>query len=731
MLRFPYVIQPDAMDCGPVCLKMVARYYGRDPGLERLRQLTYQTREGVSLLSLADAAEAMGFRSRGVRLTVEGLGEALLPAILHWDQNHYVVLYRIRSRRKGVTYRVADPAYGLREVTREELLHHWATASAGEESAGVALLLEPTPRFFREEMAPDRAGGLRFFGKYLRPYRRLLLQLMAGFLTASLISLLFPFLTQAIVDVGIGTRDTGFILLVLIAQLVLMVSQTALGFIRSWILLHMSARISISLISDFLVKLMKMPVSFFDTRLTGDLRQRIEDNNRIHAFLTTQLVNISFGLFMFLIYSVVLALYSWKILLVFLVGSALYIGWILLFMRKRRELDNRRFEALASNQSNLYQLITGMQEIKLNNCEDRKRWEWERIQVRLFRVSEHALMLHQRQQAGSVFLHQAKNILVIYLAARAVLDGGMTLGMLVAVQFIIGQLNVPLQEFMPFAAAAQDARISLLRLGEIHQNGEKEDDPGKLVSLPAERDLVLDRVSFRYEGPRSPKVLDEVSLTIPRNKVTAIVGASGSGKTTLIKLLLGFYAPVEGEISVGEVSLDRFQMDWWRRQCGVVMQDGFIFSDTIAGNVAPGEEHPNGEALTEALRIAHATPFTDALPLGLRTRIGQEGAGLSQGQKQRLLIARAVYRNPAFLFLDEATNALDAINEKTILENLGSFYRNRTVLVVAHRLSTVRNADQIVVLDRGRVTEKGTHEELTALRGAYYHLVKNQLELGT
>lgn len=738
MARFPHFLQPDAMDCGPVCLKMVSRYYGRELRLESLRELTYQTREGISLLSLGDAADKLGFRSRGVRLTAATLEHVPLPLILHWDQNHFVVLYRIRKRKKGTVYYVSDPASGPAEYQQEELLRHWATTTTGEEPAGVALLLETTPRFFAEENERENKGGVRFFGRYLRPYRNLALQLLLGFLTGSIISLLFPFLTQAIVDVGIGSGDAGFILLVLIAQLVLMVSQTAVGFLRSWIMLHMSARISISLISDFLVKLMKMPVRFFDTRMTGDLRQRIEDNNRIHAFLTTQLVNMSFGVFMFLIYGVVLAWYSWKILVVFLLGSGLYIGWIYLFMKRRRELDNRRFEALAANQSNLYQLISGMQEIKLNNCEKRKRWDWERIQIRLFRVSQKALMLHQQQQAGSVFLLQAKNILIIFIAARAVLAGDMTLGMLVAVQFIIGQLNAPLQDFVSFATAAQDARISLDRLGEIHQAGEEESggeeespDGGKLRLLPAERDLVIDRVTFRYEGPRSPKVLDDISLVIPRNKVTAIVGTSGSGKTTLVKLLLGFYPPGEGEIRVGEVPLERFSMDAWRRHCGVVMQDGFIFSDSIAGNIAPSEDQPDREALADAVRIANAGAFIEGLPLGYNTKIGQEGTGLSQGQKQRILIARAVYRDPAFLFLDEATNALDANNEKTILENLESFYRNRTVVVVAHRLSTVKHADQIVVLDRGKITETGTHGELTARRGAYYHLVKNQLELGS
>ncbi len=700
--------------------------------MNMLRELAFQTREGVSLLTLGDAAEKIGFRTMGARLTVDQLEQITLPAILHWNQNHFVVLYKITRRGKDQReFHVSDPVAGLIKYNAPEFKRFWAsTVSAGEPS-GVVLLIEPAPEFYHEEGEVDKRTGLGFLFKYLRPYRRLITQLLLGFLTGSLLSLLFPFLTQAIVDVGITTNNLSFIVLVLVAQLVLMISQTAVGFIRSWIMLHVSARVSISLISDFLIKLMKLPVRFFDTKMVGDLRQRIDDNQRIQTFLTVNLVNMSFGIFIFVIYSFVLAYYSWLILAIFYGGSALYAAWIFLFMKKRKELDNRRFEEASANQGNIYQLINGMQEIKLNNCEKQKRWEWERIQARLFRVSVKALMLHQNQQAGSVFFNQAKNILIIFVAAKSVLEGQMTLGMLIAVQFIIGQLNGPIQDFIAFVTAAQDARISLERLGEIHAK-ESEEDPGRAKNreLPSKRELQVEGLVFQFEGPKSPKVLSNITLKIPENMVTAIVGHSGSGKTTLIKMLLGFYPPSDGRILLGNIDLDQYSMEWWRSNCGVVMQDGFIFSDTIANNIAMGESVPDKGRLLRAVEIACIRETIERLPLRYNTKIGQDGVGLSQGQKQRILIARAVYKDPAFLFLDEATNALDASNEKAIIENLSDFYRGKTVVVVAHRLSTVKDAGQIVVLHEGIIAETGTHAELVARKGTYYHLVKNQLELG-
>lgn len=748
MAKFPHYLQPDAMDCGPTCLRIVAKHFGRHYNLETLRELTWKTREGVSLLTISDAAEKIGFRSQGARINLDTLLDVPLPIILHWNQDHFVVLYKIKKSKKTKFFNslslggragdeafslyISDPAHGLVEYNKEEFLKCWATTKQENEPAGIALLLEPTAEFYKEEGETVNKTGFKYLFTYLKPYKKLIAQLLIGFFTGSILSLIFPFLTQAIVDVGIATNNLSFIVLVLVAQMVLTISQTAVGFIRSWIMLHTSTRISISLISDFLLKLMKLPIRFFDTKLIGDLRQRIEDNDRIQSFLTGNLVSMSFGIFTFIIYSFVMAYYDLKILLIFYVGSAFYVLWILLFLKKRKELDYKHFNVAAANQSNVYQLITGMQEIKLNNCEKQKRWEWERIQAKLFKVSVKGLILTQNQQAGSVLINQIKNILISFIAAKAVVEGDMTLGMLVAVQYIIGQLNSPLNEFIGFIRAGQDAKISLERLGEIHNKEEEEENTDIFMNyeLPQNKEITIEDLSFHYEGPKSPRVINNINLVIPQNKITAIVGASGSGKTTLIKLMLGFYPPSEGSIKIGGIGLSQFSMEMWRSNCGVVMQDGFIFSDTIANNIAVSEDSPNKDKLLHAVKTANIIDFIEGLPLRYNTKIGQEGVGLSQGQKQRILIARAVYKNPAFLYFDEATNALDANNEKIILENMNEFFQGKTVITVAHRLSTVKNADQIVVLEKGEITEVGTHEKLVVKKGAYYNLVKNQLELG-
>jgi ATP-binding cassette subfamily B protein len=727
MSRFPHFLQPDAMDCGPVCLKMVSAFFGRNISLNTLRKLSWVNRQGTSFQTLIDASAAIGLKATGARLTAASLAGIPLPAILHWDQKHFVVLYRIKKNK----YLIADPASGIATFKEEDFLNHWASTLLDGKPAGLALFVEPAPDFSQKPDEEEKRPGFGFLGSYLRPYHKLGFQLLLGFLTGTFLSLLLPFLTQAIVDKGISGNNPGFITLVLIAQLVLMISQTAVGFLRSWIMLHVSARVSISLISGFLVKMMKLPASFFESRMIGDIRQRIDDNNRIQAFLTFNLANMSFGAFLFLVYSVVLLIYSLPVALIFLAGSGLYVVWIFLFLRKRKLLDNRRFNIQTENQNAVYQLITGIQDIKLNQCEQKKRWEWEKIQVKLYEISARALALHQNQQGGAQFINQLKNILIIFVAANSVLDGGLTLGMLIAVQFIIGQLNAPLQEFIAFATAAQDARMSLDRLREIHEleNEENEFAP-EPPPVPEKKELILSRVVYQYEGPRSPRVLDDISLTIPEHKVTALVGPSGSGKTTLVKLLLGFLTPVSGEIKLGGQPIGEVSLAAWRKECGAVMQNGFIFSDTIAGNIAPGDENPDPEKLKEAVKLANIDDFIDRLPLKFNTLLGQEGAGLSQGQRQRILIARAVYKNPSFVILDEATNALDAGNEKIILENLNRFFTNRTVVVVAHRLSTVKNADQIIVLKEGRIMETGTHRELVERKGDYFHLVREQLELG-
>ena len=725
---FPHYRQLDAMDCGPTCLRMIAKYYGRSYTLESLREKSFLTREGVSMLGISEAAESIGFRTQGVRVSLQELEELCpLPCILHWNQRHFVVCYRIRKGR----FYIADPAGGKAVYTREEFRRCWVSTQVEGQESGTALLLEPGPAFYEQEDEVADRKSLSFFFRYLTPYRREAVQLLLGMLAASLLQLLLPFLTQSLVDTGIRDSNLPFITLVLVAQLVIFGAKLSVEFIRSWLLLHVNARINIALISDFLAKLTRLPLRFFDTKMVGDLMQRIGDHNRVETFLTGTSLNTLFSLLNFAVFGVVLAYYDLRVLALFLTGNGLYVAWVSAFMRWRRELDIKRFAQAAGEQSNLFQLITGMQEIKLNNCETQMRWKWERIQAKLFRIQVKGLALQQYQQLGALFFSQATNILITFLAARAVVSGEMTLGMMMSVSYIIGQLSAPIEQWIDFVRAFQDAKISLERLGEIHgQPDEEQGDEGRVRELPSDRSLQLDGVCFSYDGSDREYVLEDIRLTIPQNRVTAIVGASGSGKTTLLKLLLGFYRPNRGEVKVGNTPIDRLNPHVWREKTGAVMQEGFLFSDTIAHNIAPGTENIDRDRLQLAARTANLEEFIERLPLGYNTRVGMEGNGVSQGQRQRLLIARAVYKDPDFLFLDEATNALDARNEREIMERLHTFYRGRTVVVVAHRLSTVCDADKIVVLDRGHLVEEGTHTELTARRGTYYRLVKNQLELG-
>ena len=726
---FPHFHQLDAADCGPTCLRMIAKYYGRTYAVQYLREHAYITREGVSMLGISDAAEQIGFRTVGVRITLEQLqAEIPLPCILHWNQRHFVVCYKIKKGK----YYIADPASSRVVFNEEEFGRCWFSSSVEGKDTGTALLLEPGPDFYEREVVDEQINRkLSFFFRYLTPYKRELFQLILGMLTVSILQLIMPFLTQSLVDTGIRDSNLSFITLILIAQLVIFIARLSVDFIRSWILLHVNTRINIALISDFLAKLMRLPLHFFDTKMVGDIIQRIGDHNRIESFMTGTSISTLFSFVNFIVFGFVLAYYDLTILGLFLLGNGLYVTWILLFMRYRRELDIKRFAQAASEQSNLFQLITGMQEIKLNNCETEKRWEWERIQVKLFKISIKGLALGQYQQLGSVFFNQTTNILISFIAARAVVSGEMTLGMMMSLTYIVGQLTSPIEQFIGFARSFQDAKISLERLGEIHQREDEEQTLALKVNvLPENRTLYIEDLSFSYDGADRDYVLDHINLRIPQHKVTAVVGASGSGKTTLIKLLLGFYDPNKGSIKIGDLSLKNINPHVWRAHTGCVMQDGFIFSDTIAKNIAVGVEVIDKERLLHAVTVANIRDFIDSLPLGYNTKIGMEGNGVSQGQRQRILIARAVYKNPEFIFFDEATNALDANNEREIIEHLHLFYKGKTVIVVAHRLSTVRDADNIVVLDKGRVVEEGTHEELTARRGVYYKLVKNQLELG-
>ena len=630
---------------------------------------------------------------------------------------------------------MADPGKGLVTYSLNEFKQHWISTSSNGEDKGIAMFLETTPAFFTYNMECEEnvkeKRSFRFLFGYVKKYRKYFGQIILGLVIGSLLLLVLPFLTQSIVDVGIKNQDIGFVRLILLGQLMLTVSRTAIDFIRRWLLLHISLRINISLVSDFFIKLLKLPMSFFDTKLMGDLMQRMNDHSRVNTFLTQQTLNITFAMLTFVVFSVVLFFYNKLVFVIFLLGSILYGGWMTLFLKRRKVLDYELFEQQAINNNKTYEFITSMQEIKLQGCEQRRRWEWEDTQADLFGVQMKSLKLQQTQEAGSIFINEVKNIIITVVAATAVIHGQMTLGMMLAVQYIIGQLNSPVEQLMNFFYSLQDVKISLERINEIHQMDDENGKEGLQTSIEDKSEGIdIKNIMFKYDPHTLRKTIDDVNIHIPQGKVTAIVGASGSGKTTLIRLMLGYYPVLEGQINIGNTDINKLNKKWWRRQCGVVMQDGVIFSESIARNIAVDDGYIDKEQLLKAAEIACIKDYVMALPLKFNTKIGRDGVGLSQGQKQRILIARAVYKNPDYIFLDEATNSLDANNERSIVENLDKFYKGKTVVIVAHRLSTVKNADQIVVIDHGKVVEEGNHESLTAKRGAYYNLVKNQLELG-
>jgi len=731
--HFPFYKQADSKDCGPTCLKIIAKHYNKNVNIQTLRSLSETTREGSNLLSLSEAAEQIGFRTLGVKLSLEKLKEAPFPCILHWNKIHYVVLYKVK---KDIFY-ISDPAFGLLEYPKQDFLKSWIGNNAHETTEeGIALLLEPAPKFYHSEtdssfMVTDKkVFGFGLLFQYIFPYKSFVYQLIIGLLAGSLLQLIFPFLTQSVVDVGIQNQNVHFIYMVLGAQLFLFFGKTALELIRNWILLHLSIRINISLISDFFIKLMNLPISFFDVRMTGDIMQRINDHHRIERILTTSSLNVLFSVINMFIMGAVLAYYNLKIFAVFFIGSFFYFLWVTLFLKRREALDYKRFSEVSQEQSKVIELINGMQEIKLHNAEKQKRWGWEFIQARLFKVSMKGLVLEQTQTIGSNFINELKNIIIIFLSAKLVIDGQITLGMMMAISSVVGSLNGPIIQLISFIREAQDAKISLARLSEIHEKeDETEDIVSKTTEIPENGDIIIKDLSFRYIGSDN-NVLEDLNLIIPANKITAIVGTSGSGKTTLMKLLQQFYEPNSGTISVGKTSLGKILQKSWRNHIGSVMQEGYIFNDTIANNIAIGVDIIDKKRLLYASDVANIKNSIEDYPLGFNTKIGMEGVGMSTGQKQRLLIARAVYKNPEMLFFDEATSALDANNEKEIMEKLGLFFKNKTVVVIAHRLSTVMNADQIVVLEKGKIIEIGNHNDLVKQKGSYYGLVKNQLQLG-
>ncbi len=733
-MKLIFFKQLNAMDCGPTCLRMISKYYGKHYNIDRIREIAGYSKEGTSLLGISDAAEKIGFRTRGVQLTFDQLTkEAPLPCILHWDQYHFVVLNSTSKWNINANVlTIADPAKGIIKFTKDEFLRQWvSTLNEKGEQIGTALLLEPTAEFYKQagEKENKLSWGLVF--QYLQQSRWQIIQVFIALLITSLLQLIFPFLTQSIVDVGINTRNLQYITVVLIAQLMLIFSRTFVDFIRTRILLHISTIVNLSILSDFWIKLTRLPISYFDSHHTGDTIQRIGDHKQIQNFLTGSALNTLFSLFNFVVFAFILAQYNIQLFFVFAVGSIIYFAWVQIFLRIRRKINYQTFHISAKENNATLQLVQGMQEIKLHNAEKLKRWEWENIQAGIFKLNFRSLNYSQIQQAGALLINQGKDVFITFLVAGLVIDGKLTLGAMLAIQYIIGQLSSPIEQFVGFVQSAQDAKISMERLNEIHQLKDEENSEANFINqLPENKSIHFNNLSFTYPGAGNEPVLQNINLQIPEGKVTAIVGVSGSGKTTILKLLLKFYDYYNGDIKIGETNYRYISPSFWRKQCGAVLQEGYIFNDTIARNIAVGVELIDYENLIRCCKTSNILSFVESLPNGFNTQLGAEGVGMSQGQKQRLLIARAIYKDPQYLFFDEATNALDANNEKVIVENLQQFFHGRTVIVVAHRLSTVKNADKIIVLHKGTIVEEGTHQELCDLSGMYYELVKNQLELG-
>lgn len=719
------------MDCGPACLAMITSKYGKNYSLQYLRENSFLTKEGVSLLGISEASKKIGFETLTAKLTIEKLitGKETLPCILHWNQNHFVVLKKISKCffNKKYYFHIADPAHGFIKLNEENFTKSWLS----DNEKGVALFLNPTEDFYKQSPPKEEKLSVKHLFRYLFPFKKQISIMFVLLLFGSLLNLVFPFLTQNLIDKGINSKNLNVISLILLAQLGVFFGVLTFEIIRNWLMLYVGTKISINIISDFLSKLLKLPIKFFDTKMMGDFNQRIQDNERIEDFLTSQSLITFFSIITFSVFFGVLLYYDYRILSIYLVLTVISVLWSFYWLRKRKILDYFRFQHRSENQDSIYEMLNGVTEMKLNQFEDLKRNEWEKIQHKLFNLNIRILKIDQLQSSGFEFINQIKNILVTFLAAALVVKGSMTLGELLAISYIIGQMNSPVNQLVGFFRSLQDAKLSMERLNEVQNHPtEEQTENQKKLFLENNNGIKLENVSFQYEGSKSPFVLKNISFTIPEGKITAIVGASGSGKTTLMKLLLRFYEPTKGHIFFNGENILNISPKNIRENCGVVMQDGYIFSDTIERNIATGDEIIDKERLKKSIQIANIEDFINNIPLGFNTKIGASGNGISGGQKQRILIARAVYKNPHYIFFDEATSALDADNEKIIHDNLQEFFKGKTVLIIAHRLSTVKNADQIIVLKNGEVVEKGNHHELVKNKADYYNLVKNQLELG-
>ena len=697
---------------------MMCSFYGKNISQQRVRNLAPVSRDGVSLLALSEAAIELGFDAKNYKLDFEDLlSEINVPFVAHLVTNHFVIVHKIE---KGNVF-IADPEKGLIKITKKEFKKLWCNEGT---NCGIILNLEPTDKFHDKEYNDDQKYFKMIYSKIII-YKKLLFFLFLGMLLGSVFQLILPVLTQTLVDKGINPKNLDIVKLVILGQLVLIFSRNTVELVRSRLIMHIGNKLNLRLIYEFLVKLVSLPISFFEKKIISDILQRIGDNYRIENFVTYYFLSIIFVVINFLLFGTILIFYNFNIFLIFIIASILYFLWILSFLKKRKALDTEKFIVRSENQNMVIQLIRGIQDIKLNNAGEIKINEWAKTQTSLYNLNIKSLTINQYQQAGAIIINELKNLLITYLAAAYVISGEITLGMMFAIQYLIGQLSLPIEQFVSFLHSAQDAKISLERLSEINSI-ESEKSGEKKLSF-GNKGITVSNLSFQYGNKYTDYVLKNINAKIPLGSKTAIVGESGSGKTTFIKMLLGIYKPVEGNIFIGNDNIDDLEINYWRSACGVVMQDGYIFQDTIENNITLGDDKIDYKKLNEAVRLSNINELVDSLPLKLKTKIGNEGNGLSEGQKQRLLIARAFYKQPEILFLDEATNSLDSRNEISIMNFIETVFRGKTLIIAAHRLSTIKNADLILVLNKGLLVEQGTHLDLVNSKGYYYKLFNNQL----
>ena len=727
-MRFPSYIQHNLKDCGPTCLKIISKYYKKNVQVSFLRKECQVYRDGASLANINAAAQKIGFETSIKKISWKDFKNQIKqPCIIHLRQNHYVVLYKISSKYVFIS----DPAIGRLKYNIEKFLKLWIDNTTG---LGIVLFLTPTQVFYSNQFQEteydlNEHSQFKTISSYLFQYKCYFIGIFISAIVVSALSILMPYLAQTVIDKGISSKNISLILLILIAQIMVVIGQASANIIRNKLSLKISTNVNIFITSDFLSKLMKLPISFFEEIFTGDVIQRIRDCDRIQGLFTSTIISMTVSILSITIYSVIIGSYNANIFLVFFLGSILYVIWISSFLKYRKKLDYLRFQEASISQNNIVEVMDAIYEIKLNNIEQKKIIEWEQNQQKLYQISQKRLDIAHLQEAGGIFIDQLKNVSMSFFAAYSVVEGSMTLGMMMALQYIIGQLNSPIIQLIQFIQSIQDSKIAMERIGEIH-NEENEDEKSNdlMTNVPMDKDIKIKNVSFRYHGAKC-NTLTDINFVIPFGKTTAIVGSSGSGKTTLLKLLLKFYLPTEGNIFLGDLSINNYNSAKLRKSFGVVMQNGYIFPNSIKDNISIHAEECDMNKIFNAAKIASIGTFINSLPKKYDSIIGYDGIGLSSGQRQRLLIARAIYKDASYIFLDEATNALDAKNEHDIVRNLKTYCKDRTLVVIAHRLSTVKNADQIIVLDAGKVVELGTHESLIKEKGVYYNLIKNQIEL--